>query len=101
MTNEMISNFVSEGLEDLSVTRVNINWGIKTNEDPKHTLYVWLDALFNYVSALGFDLDNPGDDYLKYWENGDEIVHIIGKEISRFHFIYWTIFTKAFRNKSA
>ncbi len=95
MTNEMISNFVSEGLEDLSVTRTNINWGIKTNEDPKHTLYVWLDALFNYVSALGFDLDNPGDDYLKYWENGDEIVHIIGKEISRFHFIYWTIFTKA------
>ncbi|WP_338822465.1 methionine--tRNA ligase [Mycoplasmopsis felifaucium] len=95
MTKEMIQNFVSDGLEDLSVTRTNISWGIPTNEDPKHVLYVWLDALFNYVSALDYDIDNPGENYLKYWQNGDEIVHIIGKEIARFHFIYWTMFAEA------
>ncbi|WP_029513371.1 methionine--tRNA ligase [Mycoplasmopsis primatum] len=95
MTNEMITNFMADGLEDLSVTRTNIKWGIPTIEAPEHILYVWLDALFNYVTALGFDLKKPSDDYLKYWANGNEIVHLVGKEISRFHFIYWTIFTKA------
>ncbi|WP_406617442.1 methionine--tRNA ligase [Mycoplasmopsis adleri] len=95
MTKEMIQNFVAEGLEDLSVTRTNIKWGIPIKEDPRHVLYVWLDALFNYVTALDFDIDNPGEAYKKYWENGDEIIHIIGKEIARFHFIYWTMFAEA------
>ncbi|TQC51504.1 methionine--tRNA ligase [Mycoplasmopsis mucosicanis] len=93
--NEINTNFVSQGLEDLSVTRTNIQWAIPTEQDPKHTLYVWLDALFNYVTALKFDLDSPGQDYLKYWENGDEIIHVLGKEITRFHFIYWPMFLKA------
>ncbi|WP_027120848.1 methionine--tRNA ligase [Mycoplasmopsis lipofaciens] len=92
---EIFSNFVNEGLEDLSVTRTNVEWAIPINEDNKHTLYVWLDALFNYVSALGFDLNNPSDDFVKFWEKGDEIVHILGKEISRFHFVYWPMFLKA------
>lgn len=95
VVNEMINNFISEGLEDLSVTRTNVKWAIPIKEDPKHTLYVWLDALFNYVTTLGFDLEKPGKDYLKYWKNGDEVVHLLGKEISRFHFIYWPIFLEA------
>ncbi|QSF13437.1 methionine--tRNA ligase [Mycoplasma sp. Mirounga ES2805-ORL] len=93
--NEMKNNFIKEGLEDLSVTRTNVKWAIPTLDDPKHTLYVWMDALFNYITALGFDLDNPKEDYLKYWKEGDEIVHILGKEIARFHFIYWPIFINA------
>ncbi|MCS4536697.1 MULTISPECIES: methionine--tRNA ligase [unclassified Mycoplasma] len=97
--NEIQSNFVSEGLEDLSVTRTNVEWAIPINEDNKHTLYVWLDALFNYVTALNFDLENPGADFVKYWEKGDEIIHILGKEISRFHFIYWPMFLKAINIK--
>ncbi|MBU4693576.1 methionine--tRNA ligase [Mycoplasma zalophidermidis] len=97
--NEIMSNFVNEGLEDLSVTRTNVKWAIPINEEPNHTLYVWLDALFNYVTALKFDLTNPGEDYRKYWENGNEIIHILGKEISRFHFIYWPMFLKAMNMK--
>ncbi|WP_027332873.1 methionine--tRNA ligase [Mycoplasmopsis gallinarum] len=96
---EMQNNFVSQGLSDLSVTRTNVNWAIPINEESNHTLYVWLDALFNYVTALGFDLDNEGNDYLKYWKNGDEIVHILGKEIARFHFIYWPMFLEALNLK--
>ncbi|EFF41296.1 methionine--tRNA ligase [Mycoplasmopsis alligatoris] len=94
--NELNNNFISKGLEDLSVTRSNVSWGIKTLSDPKHTIYVWLDALCNYISALGFNLkSNTNTDFEKYWQNGDEIVHLLGKEISRFHFIYWPIFLKA------
>lgn len=63
----MIINFVFEGFEDFLVIRININWGIKINEDFKYIFYVWLDALFNYVSVLGFDLENLSDEYLKYW----------------------------------
>ncbi|AIA29264.1 methionyl-tRNA synthetase [Mycoplasmopsis californica] len=93
--NEIKVNFVEQGLSDLSVTRTNVEWAIPIDEDSNHTLYVWLDALFNYVTALGYDLDNPSDNYTKYWKNGDEIVHILGKEISRFHFIYWPMFIQA------
>ncbi|ENY69062.1 Methionyl-tRNA synthetase (Methionine-tRNA ligase) [Mycoplasmopsis bovigenitalium 51080] len=96
---EIKNNFVNIGLEDLSVTRTNVKWAIPINEDTKHTLYVWLDALFNYVTALGFDVENQGEDFKKYWENGDEIVHVLGKEITRFHFIYWPIFLKAINIK--
>ncbi|KUH47610.1 methionine--tRNA ligase [Mycoplasmopsis meleagridis] len=91
--NELINNFVSHGLEDLSVTRNNVPWAIPIREDNKHTIYVWLDALFNYITALGYNInDENSSDYLKYWKNGDEIVHVLGKEIARFHFIYWPIF---------
>ncbi|TDV24161.1 methionyl-tRNA synthetase [Mycoplasmopsis mustelae] len=97
---EMLSNFLNQGLDDLSVTRTNIDWGIKINEDAKHTLYVWLDALCNYITALGFDIKNPSTNFLKYWDDEDtEIVHILGKEIARFHMIYWPIFLKALNIK--
>ena len=68
---------------------------VKINKDPKHVVYVWLDALFNYISALGFDFENPSENFIKYWKNGDEIVHVVGKEITRFHCIYWPIFLKS------
>lgn len=92
---ELKVNFLSKKLEDLSITRVSFDWGIKIKSDPKHVVYVWLDALFNYISALGFDFDNPGENFTKYWLNGDEIVHVVGKEITRFHCIYWPIFLKS------
>ncbi|MBN3534445.1 methionine--tRNA ligase [Mycoplasma procyoni] len=91
---ELENNFLDKGLEDLSVTRISFSWGIPLRKDPKHVIYVWLDALFNYVSALGYSLEQ-NEDYLKYWENGDEIVHVVGKEITRFHCIYWPIMLKA------
>ncbi|MGZ9413415.1 methionine--tRNA ligase [Mycoplasma sp. AC157] len=91
---ELENNFLEKGLEDLSVTRISFDWGIKLQNDPKHVIYVWLDALFNYVSALNFSLKNDSD-FKKYWENGDEIVHIVGKEITRFHCIYWPIMLKS------
>ena len=92
---ELKANFLSKKLEDLSVTRISFTWGIKVNKDPKHVIYVWLDALFNYISALGFDFEKPNNDFIKYWKNGDEIVHVVGKEITRFHCIYWPIFLKS------
>lgn len=92
---ELKSNFLSKNLEDLSITRISFDWGIKVDKDPKHVVYVWLDALFNYISALGFDFENSDKDFEKYWNNGTEIVHVIGKEITRFHCIYWPIFLKS------
>ena len=92
---ELKNNFLDKNLEDLSVTRISFEWGIQITKDPKHVIYVWLDALFNYISALGFDFENPQKDFIKYWKNGDEIVHIVGKEITRFHCIYWPIFLKS------
>ena len=91
---ELKNNFVDKGLTDLSVTRSTFDWGININEDDKHVIYVWLDALNNYITALGYNSDND-EAYKKYWENGDEIVHIVGKEITRFHGIYWPIILKA------
>ncbi|MGY6172487.1 methionine--tRNA ligase [Candidatus Mycoplasma pogonae] len=92
--NDLKNNFIDKGLEDLSITRISFDWGIKVPNDPKHVVYVWIDALFNYLSLLGFSL--PGDNlYQKYWKHGDEIVHVVGKEITRFHCIYWPIMLEA------
>ncbi|MCU9933367.1 methionine--tRNA ligase [Mycoplasmopsis cynos] len=95
--NELLSNFINIGLENLSVTRINIDWGIRVLEDTKHTLYVWLDALCNYITALGYDVDDPNSpEFLKFWQDENvEKVHLVGKEITRFHMIYWPIFLKA------
>ncbi|KXH86839.1 methionine--tRNA ligase [Sporosarcina sp. HYO08] len=89
--NEMINNFIKPGLEDLSVSRMSFDWGIKVPGDPKHVIYVWVDALTNYITALGYDSD---DDSLfrKYWPAD---VHVVGKDIVRFHTIYWPIFLMA------
>lgn len=89
--NEMLSNFLLPGLEDLAVSRTTFDWGIKVPGDPKHVIYVWIDALTNYITALGYDTD---DDELfnKYWPAD---VHIMAKEIVRFHTIYWPIILMA------
>ena len=88
---EMINNFIKPGLEDLCVTRTSFSWGIPVLSDPKHVIYVWLDALTNYITALGY---NGDDDTLfkKYWPAD---LHIVGKDIARFHLIYWPIFLMA------
>ncbi|WP_342258760.1 methionine--tRNA ligase [Spiroplasma endosymbiont of Dioctria linearis] len=87
---EMLNNFINNDLEDLSVTRVSFNWGIQIKENPKHVIYVWLDALSNYITALGYKSKN--DQLLKkFWSNDTEILQIIGKEITRFHSIYWPV----------
>ena len=91
---ELKINFLDKGLEDLSVTRSTFTWGISVKEDPKHVVYVWLDALNNYITALGYNSADDSD-FQKYWVNGDEIVHIVGKEITRFHGIYWPIILKS------
>ena len=83
--NEMINNFIKPGLEDLCVSRTSFTWGIPVDFDPGHVVYVWVDALFNYCSALGF-LNDKYDDFDKYWPAD---VHIVGKEIVRFHSIIW------------
>lgn len=89
---EMINNFLKPGLQDLCVSRTKINWGIPVPMNPKHTVYVWLDALTNYITALGYRVDEKGENYEKYWPAD---VHIIGKDILRFHTIYWPIFLMA------
>ena len=87
--NEMINNFLKPGLQDLCVSRTSFKWGIPVDFDPGHVVYVWIDALSNYITSLGFDADgNHGDLYKKYWPAD---VHIIGKDILRFHTIYWPI----------
>ncbi len=89
--NEMINNFIKPGLEDLAVSRTSFTWGIPVSNDPKHVVYVWIDALSNYITALGYGTD---DDHLyqKYWPAD---VHVIGKEIVRFHTIYWPVMLMA------
>ena len=88
---EMINNFIKPGLEDLCVTRTTFDWGIKVKSDPKHVIYVWLDALTNYLTALGYKQDDD-ELFKKYWPAD---VQIIGKDIARFHLIYWPIFLMA------
>ena len=83
--NEMVNNFIKPGLEDLCVSRTSFTWGIPVDFDPGHVVYVWVDALFNYTTALGF-LNDKYDDYEKYWPAD---VHFVGKEIVRFHAIVW------------
>ncbi len=89
---EMINNFIKPGIQDLCVSRTSIKWGIPVTFDDKHTIYVWLDALTNYINALGYTPDSKGELYDKYWPAD---VHIIGKDILRFHTIYWPIFLMA------
>ena len=91
---EVITNFIEPGLEDLCVSRTSFDWGVKVKEDPRHVVYVWLDALFNYVSALGYNTENP-ELFEKYWNEETEKVHVLGKEITRFHLIYWPVFLMA------
>ena len=91
--NEMINNFLKPGLQDLCVSRTSFKWGIPVDFDPDHVVYVWIDALSNYITSLGYDADgNHGENYKKYWPAD---VHIIGKDILRFHTIYWPIMLMA------
>ena len=91
--NEMINNFLKPGLQDLCVSRTSFKWGIPVDFDPDHVVYVWIDALSNYITSLGYDADgNHGENYKKYWPAD---VHIIGKDILRFHTRYWPIMLMA------
>ncbi|MBR0402063.1 MAG: methionine--tRNA ligase [Lachnospiraceae bacterium] len=91
--NEMMNNFLKPGLQDLCVSRTSFTWGIPVDFDPKHVVYVWLDALSNYITGLGYDADGEhGELYKKYWPAD---IHVIGKDIIRFHTIYWPIFLMA------
>ena len=87
--NEMINNFLKPGLQDLCVSRTSFKWGIPVDFDPKHVVYVWIDALSNYITGLGYDVDGDhGELYKKYWPAD---LHLIGKDIIRFHTLYWPI----------
>ncbi|MBR6568372.1 MAG: methionine--tRNA ligase [Clostridia bacterium] len=89
---EMLNNFIKPGLQDLCVSRTSFKWGIPVSFDDNHVIYVWIDALSNYITALGYDPDGSSDLYKKYWPAD---VHIIGKDIVRFHTIYWPIMLMA------
>ncbi|MFO1441939.1 methionine--tRNA ligase [Bacillus sp. Bva_UNVM-123] len=91
--NEMINNFIKPGLEDLAVSRTTFDWGIKVPGNPKHVIYVWIDALTNYITALGYGTDDESK-YENYWPAD---VHLVGKEIVRFHTIYWPIMLMALK----
>ena len=91
--NEMMNNFLLPGLQDLCVSRTSFKWGIPVSFDPKHVTYVWLDALTNYITGIGYDCDGNSDEkFKKYWPAD---LHLIGKDIIRFHTIYWPIFLMA------
>lgn len=87
--NEMINNFIKPGLQDLCVSRTSFDWGIPVDFDPKHVVYVWLDALTNYITNIGYDPDGSSDEFNKLWPAD---LHLIGKDIIRFHTIYWPCF---------
>jgi methionyl-tRNA synthetase len=88
----MINNFLKPGLQDLCVSRTSFTWGIPVDFDPKHVVYVWIDALTNYITFLGYDVDGSNDNFKKYWPAD---LHLIGKDIIRFHTIYWPILLMA------
>ena len=90
--NEMLNNFLLPGLKDLCVSRTSFTWGIPVTFDEKHVVYVWLDALSNYITGVGYDLDNKTELFEKFWPAD---LHVIGKDIVRFHTIYWPIFLMA------
>ena len=91
--NEMVNNFLKPGLQDLCVSRTSFTWGVPVDFDPKHVVYVWIDALSNYITFPGYEVDgNHGEQYKKYWPAN---VHLIGKDILRFHTIYWPILLMA------
>ena len=87
--NEIIKNFIEPGLEDLAVSRTSFTWGVKVPSNPKHVVYVWIDALLNYVTALGYDQEDHAN-FDKFWNQGT-VFHMVGKDILRFHSIYWPI----------
>lgn len=87
--NEMLNNFIKPGLQDLCVSRTSFTWGIPVDIDPKHVVYVWLDALTNYITNIGYDPDGSSDEFKKWWPCD---LHLIGKDIIRFHTIYWPCF---------
>ncbi|MDD3128860.1 MAG: methionine--tRNA ligase, partial [Candidatus Izemoplasmatales bacterium] len=91
--NEVVQ-FIKQGLNDLSVSRTAFSWGVKVKSNPKHVIYVWIDALSNYITALGYG-SNDDSLYQKYWINGNEVIHVVGKDILRFHAIYWPIMLMA------
>ncbi len=91
--NEVVQ-FIKSGLNDLSVSRTAFSWGVKVKSNPAHVVYVWIDALSNYITALGYGSKNDAL-YQKYWVNGDEVIHVVGKDILRFHAIYWPIMLMA------
>lgn len=90
--NEMINNFIKPGLEDLAVTRTSFSWGIPVKSNPKHVIYVWIDALANYITALGYGTGKDDSLFEKFWPAN---IHMVGKEIVRFHTIYWPIMLMA------
>ena len=90
--NEIVNNFIKPGVQDLCITRSSFSWGIPVSSDPKHVVYVWLDALLNYITFLGYDVDSVSEDFKKYWPCD---LHVIGKDILRFHTIYWPIILMA------
>ncbi len=90
--NEIVGNFIKPGVEDLCISRTSFDWGVKVPFDEKHIIYVWLDALTNYITFIGYDPENPSEEFQKYWPAD---VHIIGKDILRFHTIYWPVILKA------
>ena len=87
--NEMLNNFIKPGLQDLCVSRTSFNWGVPVDIDPKHVVYVWLDALTNYITNIGYDPDGSSEEFNKWWPAD---LHLIGKDIIRFHTIYWPCF---------
>lgn len=89
---EMLNNFIKPGLQDLCVSRTSFKWGVPVTFDDKHVIYVWIDALSNYITAIGYDPDGSSEQYKKYWPAD---VHVIGKDIVRFHTIYWPIMLMA------
>ena len=89
--NELINNFIKPGLEDLAVTRTTFTWGIPVRSNPKHVIYVWIDALANYITALGYGSEET-ENFEKYWPAD---IHVLGKDITRFHMIYWPILLMA------
>ncbi|MCM1260216.1 MAG: methionine--tRNA ligase [Prevotella sp.] len=91
--NEVVS-FIQSGLEDLCVSRTSFEWGVKVPSNPKHVIYVWIDALFNYLTSLGYGSDQS-ENYQTFWVNNDRVLHVIGKDILRFHAIYWPILLMA------
>ena len=90
--NEIINNFIKPGLQDLCVSRTSFKWGVPVDFDSKHVVYVWIDALSNYITFLGYDVDSTNDEFNKYWPAD---LHLIGKDILRFHTIYWPIMLHA------
>ena len=89
---EMINNFIKPGLEDLCVSRSTFSWGVKVKDDPKHVIYVWIDALSNYITGIGYHPDKKSEKFEKFWPAD---LHVIGKDIVRFHTIYWPILLMA------